>query len=592
MESKANTRELREVDEKHIRGRLDRALESYSRSKQGAAEATAYLWLVADETRTDLGAQWLQEQIEERENEIASYNSELTELRARVGKHANGALKDADYNSEEEKAELEALVGRTKEEWAALRKLPVNPRAGASPNTALARYGLRIEKQADAPLASRYALAIQWVEEQNKRFEDAEEIVEAIAAAGGFEAVVERQRKQNAGTAVSSAADDEDRQITATALAQDAIAAIGTAPPIATFSFRTDKARNGLTRFIARYSEGRADIVGEVPLAEHEAGAVAIQLATLPTNTAADFVKRVLGLGELVAEGKETRQTVDGTKTGERIKEERTYCLLPDVHKTRKSGPRCRVLVSAAHADAGVVISASPTEGLDLGSPNGPMVMLRQDVEQLMKALEQSAAPHLVNVLPDESGGLAWLLENRALIQAGRPSGKRRFAWERLDPERPKPLDQRLFDPQFVTQFAMTELRRLYEQRLSDWGEKGAKRSEKLVTLVFKERHVTFKVIGVDDLSLDCGEIAEPVSLQFRARDLFLIARVLIQQPTEAFELRGDQDGLLGIAWKDTVGEYTIYQPTADADGRPQSRCLAPLRLIKNEAGQCQPVPA
>jgi hypothetical protein len=149
-------------------------------------------------------------------------------LKDRVTKHSKGLLKDADYISEDEKAELERLVARTKEEWAALRKLPVNPRAGASRYTALARYGLRIERQADAPLASRYALAVQWVEEQDKHFEDADEIVAAIGGTGGFEAVVESQRKKNAGTTVSS--DDEDRQITASALAQDAIAAIR-APP-------------------------------------------------------------------------------------------------------------------------------------------------------------------------------------------------------------------------------------------------------------------------------------------------------------------------------------------------------------------------
>jgi hypothetical protein len=77
------------------------------------------------------------------------------------------------------------------------------------------------------------------------------------------------------------------------------------------------------------------------------------------------------------------------------------------------------------------------------------------------------------------------------------------------------------------------------------------------------------------------------VTLQFRARDLYAVVRLLIQQPTDSFEISGDDAGLLGIAWKDPVGEYTLYLPTTSDDGRLQGRCLAPMRLSNAEALNC-----
>ena len=229
MKKTLNTRQASQVDDKHILKRLDDAHDCFNRSKQGAAKAAAYLWLVLDETRTDLGTKWLKDRIAEREKDIAEYNDDLLKLKERVGKHAKGQLKAEDYDDETDKSKLEALVSRTKEEWAALRKLPINPRVGANQYTALARYGLQIENQSDAPLASRYALAVQWVEEQEKRFEDPDEIVATISEAGGFEAVVEAQRKKNAGKATPTNDDAEDRRITADALAKDAVDAVETA---------------------------------------------------------------------------------------------------------------------------------------------------------------------------------------------------------------------------------------------------------------------------------------------------------------------------------------------------------------------------
>jgi hypothetical protein len=197
-----------------------------------------------------------------------------------------------------------------------------------------------------------------------------------------------------------------------------------------------------------------------------------------------------------------------------------------------------------------------------------------------------------VNVVADQRDGLAWVLENRALIDAKRPNGRRRFAWQNLTAEQPKPLDIRPFHPQFEAKLAMSELRRLYELRLSAWGGKGAKGSKKLATLTFINKHITIKVSGTEDFTINCGEIAERVSLECRARDLYLLARMLIDQPTEWLDIRGDDAGLLAFAWKDAVGEYTIYQPAADGDGRLHSRCLAPLRLGKAEAGEREAPPA
>lgn len=593
--STSNQRNHQKIDEKHVRERLDRAQESFTTSKLGAAKAAAYLWLVLDETRSDIGQQWLQSEIGAEENRRRSANEDLDELKERVAKHANGKLKEEDYRVGENKAGLQSLVSRTKEEWLALRKLPVNPRAGANRYTALARYGLRIESQSDAPLASRYALAVQWVDEQDMHFEDVDEIVAAIGSAGGFEAVVEAQRKKNAGTG-STEGESQDRQLTAAALAKDAVAAIASVTPIASFDFATENAKQGLTRFVARYSEGRADIVAEQPFSDQEVGPVAVDLAPLKTEPVAQFVANVLALGALVVEGKETTQSADGTRSGERLRETRAYCLLPVATKVGETSvadePNGRILISAVHADAGVAVIATPKEGLDLGVPDVPMFMTRLQVKQLADVLGQPGAAHLVRLWADLTNGLEWVAENSALIEAKRVSGSRRFAWQALTADDPKPLDIRFFQPQFRVRVAMKDVRRLYSERLSAWGDKGASRSKKLVKLAFRDHRVTFEVSGEDDFHIECEQLAENISLQFRGRELYLLTRLLIQQLTDSFQFSGDDAGLLGVAWNDSVGEYKLYQPTATDDGRLQGRCLAPLRLGKADTQHREAVSA
>ena len=312
---------------------------------------------------------------------------------------------------------------------------------------------------------------------------------------------------------------------------------------------------------------------------------MAIRVANLQEEPGTALVRHVLALGELVTEGKETSQTVDGTQSGERIKEKRMYCLLPrapELEPTLKTGgARCRVLISAAHAEAGVVVQAIPANGVDLGAPDSAMVMERKDVQQLSDALGQVGAAHIMKIQPDQTIGFAWVLENRALIEAERPNGRRSFAWRAITPENPKPLDMYSFRPQFLSRVGATEIRRLYNERLSAWIGSDGKKSRTLAALAFKDKGITFKVSGAEPLSIVCEQIAEPVELEFRARDLYLIVRVLIEQPTDSFELSGDDAGLLRLSWTDATGEYSVYQPTAVSDSRLQSRCLAPLRVDK-----------
>src|SRR4051812_17017042 len=126
MESKSNRRDPDEVDAQQIRDRFGQAQEAFSRAKEGASKATACLWFVLDETRGDLGTEWLQSEMAARGRKIAEDNDELEELRNRVRKHGKALLKEDEYKGPEERAQLEALLSRTKEEWAAIRKLPIN----------------------------------------------------------------------------------------------------------------------------------------------------------------------------------------------------------------------------------------------------------------------------------------------------------------------------------------------------------------------------------------------------------------------------------------------------------------------------------
>ena len=83
-------------------------------------------------------------------------------------------------------------------------------------------------------------------------------------------------------------------------------------------------APDGIVLLIGRYVGGKVEVVDDIPL---EAGEVESMVSRVsddllpPISESAEFVARVLALGDIVVEGKATDKTRDDTIVGEKLVE-------------------------------------------------------------------------------------------------------------------------------------------------------------------------------------------------------------------------------------------------------------------------------
>ena len=577
-----------------VQANINDAKASFVLSKNSAAKAVAHAYIVwldtqSPKARPDM-TKWLHEDIEARNQVIDDYNKDLSTLKARVVKYKVGKLgptdvinivpkTDADRQMiAAEIAMLDAVVAREDKDWQALRKVRIEARNDASSFSLIVKWVFGFERREDASITARYAKAMEWIEANigNAVINSADDIVDLIKAAGGFEDVLHAQR----GSSEDNEDAAEDRKIINEELVKQAKVAVNQAPVKASFDMDVKHSPQGFVTLLARFVNGKVEVVGELPFDDVQLDKIVAEFndeIVLPTNSRSEFVARVLALGELVSEGEKSSKKREGLKAGEALKSERVLALLPDA----KAG--VQLLVSAVNADACVVVKATPNVAIVvLGAVNGPVVLAGDKYRELGKSIRNRANRRLVDIVPDvEAGNRSWVAGNSALIAKNRDSGRRRFNFDDVAVLEDKPLDVEVFKAQFAVKVTANDFRKLYDERLKEWSDKtNGDKAKKLMSLIFRDGSMTYKVAGQEDhVTTTVGKCPSSVSLTFRPRDVHDLVKVLAAANAEAFDVLGDEGGLLRVKWSDSYGEYEVNIPTATSDGRLESRRLAKIRV-------------
>jgi hypothetical protein len=399
----SNTRAAQPITIDEIQANIDKAQHCFVSSKDSAAEAGAHTYIVWLETMSPLAnadaKDWIKKQIEDRNIAIDVHNAAEKSERKRVRDYLAGKLKEDDGES----ARLTNLAKLTDDEWAARRKVCVEARANANDFTTIVKFVLNFERPADASVISRFATVLEWIHARfdGVEIQDTSEIVTAIKDAGGFEMVLIEQRNKGESGGSKGAEEREieaeERKIIEEAIAAKAKAAVQTAPAIATIDMQISDANQDIVVLIGRYVGGKIEVVDNIPL---EAGEVDSMVSRIsddllpPADESTEFIARVLALGDIVAEGKATEKTRDGTVMGEKLVEQRTLSLLPDGEENTQ------LVISALHADSSAVIKATPEPSrVSLGKVRVPMMMLWESSRILQTKLRDRDNRRLIDIV-------------------------------------------------------------------------------------------------------------------------------------------------------------------------------------------------
>jgi hypothetical protein len=566
-----------------IQAAVTNARNSFALSKDSASKAAAHAYMVWLDTQSVSAPEhmrkWLAEQIEALNKAIDQHNEDEKALKDRVKRLVKGDLKktdplkvdpktDAERAAQaQDKAELTALSSLTDEQWQARRKVRIERRNDASAFTEIVKYVFGFDRRADASVTARYAKVLEWINAKcgNEEPNDADEIVEAIKAAGGFEDVLHAQR----GSASNDPDDEEseDREIQAEAIIQEAKNAVANAEAKAVFDMDVQNAPEGIVTLLARFKDGKVEVVGELPIGKDKLGATVSMFndeALLPTYDRSEFVSRVLALGELVKEGDKTSKTVDDLKAGDALKAERVLSLVPDANMG------IQLVMSARYADASVIVKATPNKArVDLGSVTTTVNLGVASRKALSKAIAKREHRRLVDIKPQiDDAEVQWIAEDRALMAQDRNNARRRFMFEDMAAQTHKPLDVDGFRPQFRVTVNSAELKTLYDSRLKVWKDNvSGKKGQKVMTLTFSNGAMAHTVDGQDALIVPCSGTAATVALTFRPRDLHDLVEALISQSAQVLDVSGDAGGMMRVGWADNLGAYEVFQPTATASG-------------------------
>jgi hypothetical protein len=573
---------------------------SLHRSKESAAEAAGYAYLIWLATQEGYSAKLLKSMIDDRNKEIAKFNEKVDEKLKLAADFAKSKLSIDEWMKSNkdtfETAEYRDVVREfvlnmndlTKKEKSQLKLVPIAAREDASKFTVVVKCVFGFDRPDDSVLVNRYTLALDWLDAYYKNQaalpDDVHQIVDVIAAADGFERVVEAQRQIRDG---GDNHDAKKREAMRDLLVEDVCKILNTAPAKASVNIEARNNHEGVVLLLGRKNGGTIEVIDQADLGEPDIKR-AIQLysphAQLPYNPGSEFVSRVMRLGRLVQEGKATDQTRFGLKSGEVIKTQRMVLLLSDEDE------RPSMMVSAREADAAVIVRAVPKDAANLCAVNEPLALDAKARNRLDKMLKEFARRRYVELTPDHApmqnsgkpakSPFAWQAENKALSLKGMDGKEGSFFWHSLVGSQ-KPLEVDLFRPQFEVKITPQALQHLFSTSLTAWANSvSGKKSKDETRLLFEQDRITLQMKGADDQAIDSvGVVPERIALRFRPRDLHDLFEVLCEQHGDEYTIEGDDGGLLKISWEDNLAHYEVYQPLCTTDGqRLESRRLTPMR--------------
>ena len=329
-----NTASSQSVTSDLVLDQMDQARAGYTLAKDGAAKAAAHAYMVwlntlSGQALSDI-KKWFEGEIATENAKITKHNAEEAILKDRVRRLKNGTLRKDDPLREEPKnkaerdqqeadrAERKTLFDLDDKAWAKRKQIGIELGNDLMLSfAAVVRFTFQLKGTNEASVVSRYASVLAWVDDH---FEgtvpaDANEVVDAIKAVGGFEAALQDYRGNT--TSAMTDEDAEDRKIQRDAIAAEVTDAVISAPAKGVVALGDMLPVNGLVTLIGRVVNGQVEVVGQLPSSEAEINAALLQIrdgSLLPTHAASDFVARTLALGQIVQEGAKTAKMLSSTQ--------------------------------------------------------------------------------------------------------------------------------------------------------------------------------------------------------------------------------------------------------------------------------------
>ena len=409
--------------------------------------------------------------------------------------------------------------------------------------------------------------------------------MKAIKDAGGFEKVLFMQRRGEPDDTGYAAG---DREIIEAQLKANIKTAIATANIKARFAMTPNHATSdNVVIMYGLHANGTVSVIDEVPLETAEVDGMLRKLdnkAMLPVDDAAEFVSRVLSLGELVETGKKTKHRVNKVAAAEQIKVYSLFSMIPD-------GATAKLMVSGCMDHCSVVIHAKPVYDIasDLVQTQDHLYMLKPGHKELaaklhdrtnrtLYTLSRDAVPVRNDGKPSGSQ-IGWCLTNSALSSTKRNTAHRRMFWDHMAKGNYHPIDVEPYTTQFTASVTQAELAKLFVEYLKQFKTLTADKSQSnAMTLRFETDKLTIVYKGQDDQIVPVNAtLAQTFEIMLRPHDVYGIVSKLKQLEVPVVTLSGNINGVFKVSFTDGVGEFDIYIPTCDDEQQLTPKFFAKL---------------
>lgn len=468
----------------------------------------------------------------------------------------------------------------------------IKAREGASDFTVIVKYVLNFVRSTDSSNVSRYAKALQWLHSRfgNVALTGADELVDAINEAGGFEAIQKNVKAKS--TAQEAGADaalkDEERSVIKAFLQHKALAALNSKPVMATLPAVAAQG-DSWRLLVGRATDQGIEIVEQVQTTPADLYAL-VGERMLETSASVDpsslFVSRVLALGELVECGVSSALTLNSNPHGDKLKSERVLSLRTVADKS------VELVFSAKHADASTVIIARPTsKALNQSASVQPVYLPSNYIEvarEMLTGPTRSLVCFEAEVNPLRKDGtpalspLAWQLINEALKHNEDAGLMRRLYWSRLSEAEYLPVDVEQAKFTASAQLDAVTASNACADLLKDYAK--AKAGAEPVTITVSGGQLTVQASSSGSIVL--APAKGSLSLKMRGKDLHNLLNVLGELKVATVALSLDSGGLVRVQWSEDCGSFEVNIPTLNAKNEPESRRFAPMviDMVSNAA--------
>ncbi|MEI6800361.1 MAG: hypothetical protein WCO04_14285 [Pseudomonadota bacterium] len=575
-------------------------------TKHSAAQAAVICYIVYRNTLSKDGAEWLKTAIETANAAIKHHNAAEKTLFERVDQYkAMGAAMFAPARTAEEAAQI-AIDAAQLLELADLddegrnrrKKTEVAARSGTVAWTSVIKLVLELNSTYNASVTHRFATVVGWLARRFPMATDGDymAMVQAILNAHGFDAVyadqIAHQRTQADGE--DQEGSDEatlvpsDEKILAEHKAEQIKAGLNAISALGKVSIPVQHATKGYTLLLGRVIDGTVEIVGEADVGDKRLAEVVTKHGARASGepfASSEFLWNLMSLGNLVRAGQVTKLTRHDLAGGEPLKVERRLVL-----RNTDGHGGYELMVTARYADSSVIVKATPNaETVHLGPPEGLLGLHAATYAALYELLSDAQNRALWNICADHAplkkdgtpakNVPAWVSHCDVLKVAGSKTHAKTWYLSDATLGMEMPLDVDGFRPQSIERVQKSDLVKLFYACLAEWARvRKADTTNKTITLEFAAGQLIAKRSGEGDFAIPAVHNGHAsVSLTFRAQDLYEVFGKLREVNADTFTLMGDRGGLLAITWKDPVGFYQVYLPTAAANGEMQSRRVAPM---------------